>query len=730
MAFKPSEITKEHVLKGIEEIKKSNKPLTDGTRWEVIINGESYPPKEVMRYARKQYDGSDNWPKGGGWPTNQYLEKIGFLIRNKENKKNTENLEFIDLQGKNIYKFSMGIFFKIASYRKLNIISRLEELNLIVMHINTQKGQGTIFTEKLSIGDFVYVTYGKDKLGSLCKIISDIVELPNDINNDIGEKGYKGRIVEIVKEPLILNTKDLVNDRRDWLPSGNTTLKLIVDQVKANNILFKKYYGVNVGDKFETMYANMDNKNDDFKKISLNKILYGPPGTGKTYKLINDYFSLFEIEDKTITKEEYEFKIISKLNWWQIIALVLLEGKAKVPDIKKHRYVKYKLAISNTNSLDQTLWGQLSSHTIQESETVNYARRIEPLFFNKSADSIWDIVNEKKEFIGDLIEITDNIKNYKVKVATVDNYKFTTFHQSFSYEDFIEGIKPVMDESEVDSTNINYKIEKGIFYNCCNEASKLAGFSSLRDAIDNYSALEREEKFKNAEIYGLFIDEINRGNVSQIFGELITLIEEDKRLGETEIILELPYSKEKFGVPPNLYIIGTMNTADRSIEALDTALRRRFTFEEMPPLYNLSALQNSIYGHKAYEILMTINKRIEKLLDRDHAIGHSYLLSKNENTIIEAFYSCIIPLLQEYFFGDYAKIGLVLGKGFVKLKEYSPEISVFADFDSENASDYDSREVFEIVDYRTVKDYTLKISDNNVDMDFNLAIQLLMKKIG
>jgi len=212
------------------------------------------------------------------------------------------------------------------------------------------------------------------------------------------------------------------------------------------------------------------------------------------------------------------------------------------------------------------------------------------------------------------------------------------------------------------------------------------------------------QSINNIQNFVLIIDEINRGNVSAIFGELITLIEDDKRLGKEEALeVMLPYSKEKFGVPPNLYIIGTMNTADRSVEALDTALRRRFSFQEMPPEYELKELDYKIFGHNAFDVLKTINKRIEKLLDKDHAIGHSYFLSKDEDKIMVAFYKNIIPLLQEYFFGDYGKIGLVLGKGFVQPKDWDNGDKFFADFNEESASDYEDRNVFEIIDYRKDK---------------------------
>jgi hypothetical protein len=233
----------------------------------------------------------------------------------------------------------------------------------------------------------------------------------------------------------------------------------------------------------------------------------------------------------------------------------------------------------------------------------------------------------------------------------------------------------------------------------------------------------------------LIIDEINRGNVSQIFGELITLIEEDKREGKPEALkVTLPYSKEQFSVPPNLYIIGTMNTADRSVEALDTALRRRFSFTEMPPLYHLEGLQYDYASTRGKDILQTINKRIEKLLDRDHLIGHSYFLLKDgetaANKLTDSFYRNIIPLLQEYFFGDYAKIGAVLGKGFVRVKEVSTEVNLFADFDEFEAADFADKPVYEIVDYRNAStSHTIKKNGKDITMSFEKAIQELMGKL-
>lgn len=225
---------------------------------------------------------------------------------------------------------------------------------------------------------------------------------------------------------------------------------------------------------------------------------------------------------------------------------------------------------------------------------------------------------------------------------------FTTFHQSMSYEDFIEGIKPV-----VKNGNVTYEVQDGIFKKICKKAKA-----------------DKDNK------YMLIIDEINRGNVAAIFGELITLIEDSKRAGEKEAIsVTLPYSTDTFSVPNNLYILGTMNTADRSVEALDAALRRRFDFIEMLPQPNL--LSDNVEGINLQAVLKTINDRIEALLDRNHLIGHAYLINcETKNDIAQAFNNKIIPLLQEYFYGNYERIAMVLGIGFVNTVEVTKSFAM------------------------------------------------------
>jgi hypothetical protein len=327
----------------------------------------------------------------------------------------------------------------------------------------------------------------------------------------------------------------------------------------------------------------------------------------------------------------------------------------------------------------------------------------------------------------------DDVKKEFEKAKDNHQIEFVTFHQSYAYEEFVEGIKP-----DLTTEDLKYVLKKGIFKTICDNARSTDNFEEVYDSFidelleseeyneenpfplktlkyqktfgiypnNNYNlklfvgtekrprgtltkeSLKRQKNWPSYSTsiyeyltqnkglkttsntdkpYVLIIDEINRGNISKIFGELITLIEPDKRQGEAHAIeVKLPYSQDKFSVPKNLYIIGTMNTSDRSIATVDIALRRRFKFIEMMPDKNLVA----DFGIGFKDIFEKLNTRIKLLLDRDHQIGHSYFINtkyKNADaeTLKEIWFSEIIPLLNEYFYCDWEKLRRII-PGFLK----------------------------------------------------------------
>ena len=302
--------------------------------------------------------------------------------------------------------------------------------------------------------------------------------------------------------------------------------------------------------------------------------------------------------------------------------------------------VDFHIETNNKGVSGQALMGRYSSKNI-----ILYGPPGTGKTFNTMAYAV--AIIEKKDFNEvkveadeDYSKVKDRYENYK----TTGLIDFVTFHQSYGYEEFVQGIKPVTTNG-----SISYEVQDGIFKKFCDKA----------------------KNYKNNN-YVFIIDEINRGNISKIFGELITLIEDTKREGATESMsLRLPYSNKEFSVPQNVYIIGTMNTADRSIAAMDTALRRRFQFEEMMPAVELLAeiqikdQSGNDTNIDVQSILQTINRRIEALYDREHTIGHAYFMplkvKSDIDTLADIFKNKIIPLLQEYFYDDYEKIRLVLG---------------------------------------------------------------------
>jgi 5-methylcytosine-specific restriction enzyme B len=463
------------------------------------------------------------------------------------------------------------------------------------------------------------------------------------------------KVVDIYKDKFLTldDLSAITIDKQSWTPQSSG----IEVKKRSAGLLEKLWDQVTTGPKVPPLQPLKTIKDP------VNVILYGPPGTGKTYAL-NRLVEKYTTKSSSVSREQWLSKELESVKWSDVVfmALYALGGKAKVAEIEQHEFVQQKAkAIGRTKHIKQQIWASLQTHTVESSTTVKYAKRQAPLIFDKSTTSVWSLVEDWRDTCEDQIVLADTLKESAPKNAEQKRYEFVTFHQAYSYEDFVEGIRPIQDE---ESGELVYRVVPGVFRRICQRAKNDPGNR-----------------------YALFVDEINRGNIAKIFGELITLVEIDKRaeydsagnmLNSGEgMALTLPYSPDEppFAVPKNLDIHGTMNTADRSIALLDTALRRRFTFEELMP--NSSVIAGSrgdgyiedgeggVINLRA--LLDAMNSRIRFLLNRDLMLGHAYLCKVKEfGDLKQVMLNQFIPLLQEYFYDDWERIQLVfrdIGQG-------------------------------------------------------------------
>ncbi|TRZ46474.1 AAA family ATPase [Robertkochia solimangrovi] len=506
-------------------------------------------------------------------------------------------------------------------------------------------------------------------------------------------------------------------------------------------------------DRIKSIIGIEDDKHVKIKiprmnKSPLNSILYGPPGTGKTYNTINKTLELFDEDLTGLSRADIKAKFEEKISQNRIVFTTFhqsmtyedfVEGIKPVEPQKEGDPVIYKIE----QGIFQKLCVEATFSLAKENESVTTEKVLDfSLAFDEFVATIQDRLSTNEEVeletknggkvIVDGISQQDNIlikHPGKDNTYPVSKQRLSKIHAAFPDLNEINNIDQQF-RSVIGGSNstANWAVLNAIRNsNAINNNKKTDQEYKWEDKIEVVNSLKKVDfKGKNGEPFVIIIDEINRGNVSQIFGELITLIEEDKRLGNPEAIqVQLPYSKEMFGVPPNVYIIGTMNTADRSVEALDTALRRRFSFIEMPPIPDLIRIEGKVpngiipdHNIDLTTLLETINNRIEKLLDKDHMIGHSYFLTVNNLESLKlAFQNKILPLLQEYFFGDYGKIGLVIGSGFFDIRNEQDEENIFAHFDDYDVSMLNSRKVYRLKNI-------IQMSDQN----FVEALNLLQGK--
>jgi len=475
------------------------------------------------------------------------------------------------------------------------------------------------------------------------------------------------------------------------------------------------------------------------KSMSLNNILYGPPGTGKTYHSINYAVSIVENksvdeiceEERSSVKKRFEKYIeegqIAFCTFHQSLGYEdFIEGIKPVEPESEDEQLSYAVE----DGIFKQMCVNASFSFVQKDITQETESALD---FSSAYDDYIDSVSEQilkgeeiklQTISGGLVLVDSITQKNNIKIKHVNGTRYYTV----SKNRLGKLAKAFPDLNQLTNINDQFRSEIGgsnssaywAVLNAVNQRSaqyinktqariKPDKEYSYNDKKRIIETLKNDDfKKENPKQYVLVIDEINRGNVSQVFGEIITLMEDDKRLGADEALKAiLPYSKENFGVPCNLHIIGTMNTADRSVEALDTALRRRFAFINLQP--EPDKLITTEEGINLAEMLSIINNRLSVLKDADHTIGHAWLWNvKNIGELKEVFRVNILPLLQEYFYNDYEKLGLVLGDSF-----FEPHVqvnsNVFADFSGGNglAMQYDQSWQFRLksVEKLTISDF-------------------------
>lgn len=635
-----------------------------------------------------------------------------------------DNLNSIQLGDHRLYKISHGHF----KAKKLNhVIETFKSNNWIVLHEDTGKGQADAFKNNLRQGDYVYITVGSKELIGIAKVVNnDWDYVPNDI---VDGDGWIYREVEVLQPAVRKKPKDLTN-KQAFYPSANSTFSEIKLEhlTEVNDLLFKPYFNA------EFINTPITQQNSDKMANELNQILFGPPGTGKTYNTINEALELCGEDLTGLSRSDIKARFEQKVDERRIIFTTFhqsmtyedfVEGIKPIEPEKEGDPVIYrveegifrKLCIEASFSLAKEEESLATENVLDFSLAFdNFVQEIEEKLASEETIDL-ATKNGGKVVVDGISQQGNIIIKHPGKDNTypVSKQRLSKLHAAFpdladvnnidqQFRSIIGGSNSTANWSVLNAIRNNNPVTK--------ETPKETRKYSWDDKVQVVKSLKKEDyKGKTGEPYVLIIDEINRGNVSQIFGELITLIEEDKRLGNPEAIqVQLPYSKDWFGVPPNVHIIGTMNTADRSVEALDTALRRRFSFTEMPPKPGLINTEGKtengvVNGIELSALLETINKRIEKLLDKDHMIGHSYFLSvEGLKGLKSAFQNKIVPLLQEYFFGDYGKIGLVIGSKFFDIKDNQVDEDFFAPFEDYDSSPLVERKVYHLKNIQDMSD--------------------------
>ena len=601
-------------------------------------------------------------------------------------------METINLEGHRLFKISHGYFVKSNAINDDSIASVLEKKGWICLNTYTGKGQGNTFINKVAIGDYVYVCYGGDELFCIGKVISDSKPLDEETDKLVHEDGeWVYREIEIIKSPINKSVREFKQDRRFHMPSGNSTFyevsKYVLEQI--NNDVFQPKFGIKFINTMPTSIPTLSSGEKKGHATSsgvnhpLNQILYGPPGTGKTYQSISHAVAIIEGEDVPVIIQECEDGNRSSVR--ERFDDYVKSGQ--ITFCTFHQSMSYEDFIEGIKPQKPVASDTFLKYDIEDGLFKAISKVAENNWFEAKATNIGKLPFETAF---DLLK-DDWYSNKAMK------FSMKTEGKEFTVTGFSKKSISFRKASGGEGHTLSINTLKEIYYGG-RENSKEGVGVYYPGILEKLNAFENKTEDIHENRYVLIIDEINRGNVSQIFGELITLIEDDKRLGKDEALkITLPYSGDDFGVPPNLFIIGTMNTADRSVEALDTALRRRFTF--VPMLPEETKLKQTSDGIDLPKMLKTLNNRLKILKDADHTIGHAWLMNVTDtNSLSKAFTNKILPLLQEYFYNDSEKLGMLLGERFFKKPTTVDDKTLAKFFGSSLSSQYENAEQYQLED--------------------------------